>query len=153
MDRIESCILAELQNNARLSNKELAGRVGLSPSSCLERVRRLTERGVIRGAHVEVDPSALGITLQAFVGIRLRKHSKAEILGFHDYLLCLPEVIALWHVSGDHDYLVQVAVRDSDHLRDVALDSLTSRPEVEHLETSLIFEYQRKFALPDLQGE
>ena len=80
MDRIESCILAELQNNARLSNKELAGRVGLSPSSCLERVRRLTERGVIRGAHVEVDPSALGITLQAFVGIRLRKHSKAEII-------------------------------------------------------------------------
>ncbi|MDP6940997.1 MAG: Lrp/AsnC family transcriptional regulator [Planctomycetota bacterium] len=150
MDRIESCILTELQNNARLSNKELAARVGLSPSSCLERVRRLTERGVIRGSHIEVEPAALGITLQAFVSIRLRKHSKEEILGFHDYLLGLAEVTALWHVSGAHDYLVQVAVRDSDHLRDMALDSLTSRPEVDHLETSLIFEHQRKPVLPGL---
>ena len=64
MDRIDFGIISELQNNARLSNKELAARVKLAPSSCLERTRRLTADGVLRGFHAEVDPAALGVGLQ-----------------------------------------------------------------------------------------
>lgn len=153
MNEIESAILSELQNNVRLSNKELAARIGLSPSSCLERVRKLYKVGAIRGAHADIDPAYLGIGLQAFVALRLRKHSRAEVLEFHDYLANLAEVTALWHVSGGHDFLVQVAVRDTDHLRDVVLDSFTARPEVEHIETSLIFKHLRKHELPDLRVE
>ncbi len=149
MDRIESAILTELQNNARLSNKELASRVKLSPSSCLERVKKLQQSGVLLGAHSKVAPKALGIGLQAFIALRLRKHSRAEVSEFHDYLAELPSVISLWHVSGGHDFLAQVAARDSDHLRDIVLDSFTSRPEVEHIETSLIFEHISKPTLPN----
>ena len=74
-DRIDDAILRALQNNARISNKELAAEVGLAPSSCLERVRRLTDRGVVKGYQAKVDPVALGVGLQAFVAVQLAKHS------------------------------------------------------------------------------
>jgi DNA-binding Lrp family transcriptional regulator len=70
LDRIDFAILAALQNDGRLTNKELAGRVGLAPSSCLERVRRLREAGTLRGSHAEVDPAVLGIGLQALLAVR-----------------------------------------------------------------------------------
>jgi DNA-binding Lrp family transcriptional regulator len=81
IDRIDGRILDELQKNARLSNKELAGRVGLAPSSCLERVRRLRRDGVPRGFHAEVDPGALGIGLQALIAVRLARHSRDLVPG------------------------------------------------------------------------
>ena len=77
MDRIDDAILGALQNDGRMSNKELAAQVGLAPSSCLDRVRRLHERGVIRGYHAEVDPGAMKIGLQAFVFVRLTQHRGA----------------------------------------------------------------------------
>ena len=73
MDRIDDAILASLQKDGRISNKELAAAVGLAPSSCLERMRRLQERGVITGFRADVDPKAVGIGLQAFVFVRLAK--------------------------------------------------------------------------------
>lgn len=76
LDRIDRAILAHLQKNARLSNKELAAKVGLAPSSCLARVQRLTKQGVIKGFHAFVDPQALGIGLQALVAVKLKQHSR-----------------------------------------------------------------------------
>ena len=76
MDRIDASIILHLQQNARLSNKELASAVGLSPSACLERVRRLQREGVLSGFHAEVNPAELGIGLQAFVSVRLQQHSR-----------------------------------------------------------------------------
>lgn len=143
LDRIDYAILEQLQADARLSNKELAKRVHLAPSSCLERVRKLREAGVLRGAHAEVEPAAFGVGLQAFIEVRLAKHSREQVERFRDHVLDLPEVQGLWHVSGQHDFLVQVAVRDSSHLRDLAMDQFTARPEVVQLETSLIFEHRR----------
>ena len=72
VDRIDRRILALLANDARITNKELAGAVGLSQSACLERVRRLWDRGVLEGAHAAVDPAAFGIGLQAFVAVQVR---------------------------------------------------------------------------------
>jgi len=149
LDRIDSEILAALQNDARLSNKELAARVGLAPSSCLERVRRLFEAGVLRGAHAEVDPAALGIRLQALIGIRLRQHSRDEVEALRRELSELPEVVAVYYLAGATDFLVHVAVRDAAHLRDFALDAITARPEVARVETSLIFSHDRDPQLPD----
>ena len=81
-DRIDDAILRELQNNGRLSNKELAAKVGLAPSSCLERVRRLHERGVLTGYKACVDLTTLNVGLQAFVAVRLSHHSREAFESF-----------------------------------------------------------------------
>lgn len=149
LDRIDHVIVGELSKDARLTNKELAARVGLAPSSCLERVRRLRVAGVLRAFRAEVDPGALGIGLQAMVAVRLRVHGADAFDAFTEHLRELPEVVAAYHVAGAIDFLIHIAVRDADHLRDVTWVGLTRRPEVAHLETSLIFEVQRSAGLPD----
>lgn len=148
LDQIDLAIVENLQKNARLSNKELSHRVQLSPSSCLERVRRLNAAGVFRGFHADVDPDALGCALQAMITVRLRRHSRRDVVAFRSHLLALPEVIAVYHVGGSYDFVVHVAVRDSNHLRDLALDSFTARPEVGQMETHFIFEHTRSMSLP-----
>jgi DNA-binding Lrp family transcriptional regulator len=150
LDRIDFEILRALQNNARLSNKELAARVGLAPSSCLLRVRRLVQGGVLRGFRAQVEPKALGIGLEALVFVRLARHSRQKVQAFRRHVLALRETIGVFHVAGAYDFVVHVAVRDSDHLRDLALDAFTARPEVAHMETHLIFEHSHRAELPML---
>ena len=140
LDRTDCDILRALQKNARLPNNELARRVGIAPSTCLQRVRRLYDDRVLRGFHAELDPKAVGIGLQAMVAVRLSRHSKGLVDTFRQHVLGLAEVISLYHTAGTNDFLVHVAVRDSDHLRNLVLTAFTTREEVAHLETSLIFE-------------
>lgn len=149
IDRIDFELIELLQNNARLSNKELAAAVGLAPSSCLARVQRLRAEGVLRGAHTEVDPEALGVGLQALIAVQLRQHSRAKVKAFWKHALALPEVLAVFHVAGLHDFQVHVAVRDAHHLRDLALDAFTTRPEVAQIQTSLIFEWAKGHRMPN----
>jgi DNA-binding Lrp family transcriptional regulator len=146
IDRIDRAILAYLQHDARISNKELAAKVGLAPSSCLARVRRLETSGALQGYHAEVDPRVWGVTLEALVAIRLEKHARSAIAAFERHVAQLPEVRGAFHVAGANDYLVHVAVRDSEHLREFALSAFASRPEVAHMETSLIFSHRRNTA-------
>ncbi|WKW13291.1 Lrp/AsnC family transcriptional regulator [Pseudogemmatithrix spongiicola] len=146
LDRTDRLILAHLQHNARLSNKELAAKVGLSPSSCLARVRRLEQGGVLRGYHADVALGAFGVTLQAMVAVRLEKHVRAAITAFERHLATLPEVLAWHHVAGANDYLVHVAVHDAAHLREFVLTAFAGRTEVAHLETNLIFSHRRSVA-------
>ncbi|WP_188661350.1 Lrp/AsnC family transcriptional regulator [Arenimonas soli] len=148
LDRTDFAILRLLRKNARLPNKDLAARVGVAPSTALERVRRLREAGVLQGFHAEVAPAAIGIGLQAMVAVRLARHSRPQVEAFHAHLLALPEVLSLYHVAGADDFLVHVGVRDSDHLRDFAMAALTSREEVAHIETHLIFAFKRSTDLP-----
>jgi DNA-binding Lrp family transcriptional regulator len=154
LDRIDSRILVELQNNARLSNKELAARVGLAPSSCLERVRRLETSGALRGYHAEVDPGVLGIGLEALISVKLHQHSRDLVEAFRGDILDDPEVIEVYHLAGTTDFLIHVMVRDPEHLRNLAMDRISSRPEVAHLETALVFEHLKGKVLPDFtRGE
>ena len=148
LDRIDLLIIKALQNDARLSNKELANNVGLAPSTCLERVRRLFKEKILLGSTIRVDPKALGIGLQAMIAVQLGHHSRDVLERFHMHIASLPEVVSVFHIGGRFDYLVHVAVRDADHLRDLALDAFTARSEVEHLETSLIFQFQSGTELP-----
>jgi len=141
LDRTDFAILAALQNDARLSNKELAARVALAPSSCLERVRRLRQTGVITGFRALLDPGALGIAMQALVFVRLARHARQQVKAFREHALSLPETVAVYHVAGHHDFLVHVGVKDADHLRDLAMDAFTTRREVARIETHLIFEH------------
>jgi len=151
LDRIDFAILAVLQKNARLANNRLADLVGVAPSTCLERVRRLARIGVIRGHHCDVDPKALGVGLEAMIAVRLRRHSRDLVDSFREYVAQLEEVRSVFHVAGGDDFLVHVAVRDSDHLRDLALDSFTTRPEVDHIQTRLIFEYTPTWRMPVME--
>jgi DNA-binding Lrp family transcriptional regulator len=150
LNRIDFAILAALQNDARLSNKELAAHVGLAPSSCLERVRRLRAKGVLTGFRALVEPRALGIAMQALVFVRLARHARKQVKAFRQHALSLPETVGLYHVAGQHDFIVHVGVRDANHLRDVAMDAFTSRREVARIETHLIFEHAPKPQLPVL---
>jgi len=149
LDRIDFEILGALQNNARLSNKELATRVELAPSSCLERVRRLQEKGALKGFHASIDPRLVGVEVQALIAVRIRRHSRRLIEEFHSHASSLQEVVAIYHVAGANDFLIHVAVRDTEQLRDLVLDSFATRTEIEHMETSLIFGYEQKWTLPD----
>lgn len=143
LDRIDRALLAALAKNARASNKELAASVSLAPSSCLERVRRLTREGTIRGFVADIDPGALGLGLEAMMAVRLRQHSREQYEAFGAHARSLPEVIAVYHMAGENDFLVHVQARDAEHLRDLAIDRFISREEVGHIETWLMFEHLR----------
>ena len=148
LDRIDFAILDALQNDARLSNKELAARIGLAPSSCLLRVRALVAAGVLVGYHAAVAPQAMGIGLQAFVAVRLVRTSRRAFRALYAHALALPEVLAVFNVSGIYDLQIHVAVRDVAHLRDLIVDQLATRPEVDRCETSVIYAHERKPGLP-----
>ena len=150
LDRTDRRILSELSNDARLSNKELAARVHLAPSSCHARVKRLVEAGVLRGFHAEVHPPALGILLRTLVAVRLADHGEKTAQRVMAYLQTLPEVVDVFLVSGQDDLILQVAVRDTEHLRQVVFDQVGARSEVADIKSSLIYEHYRAAACPDL---
>jgi DNA-binding Lrp family transcriptional regulator len=153
IDQIDRTILSILAKDARITNKDLAAAVGLSASACLERVRRLSERGDLQGTYAVVDPAAFGIGIQALVAVRLQRHTRSAVTSFEKKAWGLEQVVALYHVSGANDYVAHVVARDMDHLRDFTLDALTTLSEVTHLETSLIFHYGRKRDWPDLTSD
>lgn len=148
IDAVDQRILGVLQDDARITNRDLASRVGLSPSACLARVRGLRERGIITGFAAELDLARLGRPLQALVAIRLQTHARDILDRFVADLVALEETISLFHLTGEADYLLHVAVADPEHLRDVVLDRLTIRPEVAQVTTSLMFEHHRSRPQP-----
>ncbi len=148
LDRTDFAILGLPQNDARLSVKEVAAAVGLAPSSAHGRIRQLRESGVLRGAHADVDPRALGVGLEVLLMIGLSKHERDTVDRFLNEAVSLPEVRFAFLVSGRYDVVVHVSVRDTLHLKDLALDHFTSRPAVTRIETSIIFDALRRHALP-----
>lgn len=153
LDRIDFEILRCLQQEGRLSNKDLAARNGIAPSTCLERVRRLHALGAITGYHAEVAPAALGIGVQALISVRLRQHAHIAFDRLLAETLAIREVVNVYLLAGAQDFLVHVAVKDVVHLRELVVDTFTSRDDVEHIETSLIFEFVRSPVLPNYRAE
>ncbi|THV33438.1 Lrp/AsnC family transcriptional regulator [Glycomyces buryatensis] len=140
MDELDAAIVRLLQSDARLSNRELARRIGVAPSTCLERVRLLRKHGVIRGFHADVDLDALRREVQALVTVRLRKHSRPSYEALKGTVSSWPEVLTLFVVSGDGDIVLHVAVQSPERLHAFLVDRLATRPEVDRFETSLIFQ-------------
>ena len=151
LDEIDRKIIRALQGNARLSNKELAAKVHLSPSSCLERARRLKDTGVLESFHAAIDPSSIGVGLQAIISVKMRRHTQESLEAFRQHALALEEVRALYHVTGGKDFIIHVAVVDADHLRALIVDEFSGTAELDHLETSLILEETQR-PLPILVG-
>ena len=151
LDRTDFGILRLLQNNASLSNKEIAASVGLAPSSAHERLKRLRDDGVLRGAHADVDPKAMGVGLEALLLIGLAKHERGDVDRFMNEIVDIPEVRSAFLITGRWDFVVHVVARDTQHLKDLALDSFTNRPGVTRIETSIVFEARVRHELPQLQ--
>ncbi|AUH40031.1 Lrp/AsnC family transcriptional regulator [Streptomyces sp. CMB-StM0423] len=130
MDDVDRSILAVLERDGRISNNELAARVGLTPSPCLRRVRQLEESGVIRGYRALIDPAAVGRGLRVFAGVRLMRHTRAAVVAFEEQVGELPEVIACHHITGNFDYLLQVEVADLPAYEDFHANQLAALPGV-----------------------
>lgn len=152
LDATDIAILNRLQQDARISNKRLAAAVGVSPSTCLERVRRMVAKKAITGFHATVSPKVVGAAVQALVSIRLGRHAQISFDGLIEQTLRLKEVIHVYLLAGAQDLLVHVAVRDVDHLRKLVVEKFTSNPDVSHVETSLIFEYATSSVMPNYLG-
>ncbi|GAB5381485.1 MAG: Lrp/AsnC family transcriptional regulator [Aliiglaciecola sp.] len=148
LDTTDLKILAELFETPEMSNKDIALKVGLAPSSCLERIKRLQTEKVMLGQRLLVDVNALGGHIQAMISVRLSDHNRATVDQFQADLLPLPEVMSIFHMGGDNDFLVHVTVTDSMHLRDFVFNAITARKEVSHVETALVYEYQISRSLP-----
>jgi DNA-binding Lrp family transcriptional regulator len=138
LDAVDRALLSELQNDARQTNKALAEKVGVAPSTCLERVRELRARGVITGFRAEVDPAAIGRPMEAILSIQQRgSHRQATEL-LLDETAKLPETVRVMALTGTTDFIIHVAVRDMNHLRDVVW-ALIERPEIGRVQSSLVF--------------
>ncbi|WP_026375913.1 Lrp/AsnC family transcriptional regulator [Aestuariibacter salexigens] len=148
LDNTDLNILAELYADARVSNKAIAEKVGLAPSSCLERVKRMQQNGVITGSRLLLDFNQLGGHIQALISVRVSDHNRETVDKFQQDLLPLTEVVSVFHLGGENDFLVYVAVNDSIHLRDFVFNAITGRPEVNHVETALVYDFQVSPTLP-----
>jgi len=143
LDEIDYRIVRELADDARLPNSALADRVGVAPSTCLNRVRALRKAGVIRGFYADVDPAALGRSIRAMVAVRLRSGARSRMTGFGQKMAQLPEVLDVFFLGGAEDFLIHLAVGSTDELRDFVVGHLTSDAAIAHTETSVIFEHTR----------
>lgn len=140
LDATDRAILAAVVQDAGVTNKALAGRLGLAESTCAYRLRQLRERGVITGTRVEVDHAALGYPLQAVVSVRLGSHSEQLVQEFYDAIVATPQVLQVFHLAGSSDFLVHVAVADAAELRDLVLRHITVHRGVRQTETHLVFD-------------
>jgi DNA-binding Lrp family transcriptional regulator len=139
LDSVDWAILELLQIDATMPNKDIAAKVGVAPSTCLERIRRMRRNGTIVATRAHVLPSLLGRGEQAFLGIQIRPHARDTANDFVQKALALPETLALYNVSGSEDYLVHVAVANSAELQTLIIDKLLALPQVAHCRTQLIF--------------
>jgi Lrp/AsnC family leucine-responsive transcriptional regulator len=115
LDAIDCRIVAALQADGRLSNLELAERVGLSPSPCLRRVKRLERDGYIEAYRAMLQRNRLGLGLTVFIGVKIDSHANARAEAFQDAIVAMPEIVACHLVSGEADYLLEVVVPDLEH--------------------------------------
>ena len=136
MDDIDLRIVAELQNDARLTNVDLADRVGLSPSPCLRRVKLLEERGVIAGYSARLNREAIGLSLTVFVEITVAQHSRKNAETVEQNLAGIPGLVSCHMVSGDADFLVELAVADLKMYERVLTENILTIEAVEQVRSN-----------------
>ncbi|MEP7704071.1 Lrp/AsnC family transcriptional regulator [Paraglaciecola sp. 25GB23A] len=150
LDTTDLAILALLYQDARLNNKDIAEQVGLAPSSCLERIKKLQLDNIILGSKLEVNLQTLGGNIQAMISVKLSDHNRATVDRLQKQWLTLAEVLSIYHMGGDIDFFVHVSVADTSHLRDFVFNQITAHSEVSHVETALVYEHSRSNTLPNV---
>ncbi len=137
LDRIDRRILADLQSDGRMTNVELARRVGISAPPCLRRVRALEDAGYIRGYHAEVEPSALGYNVMVFAFVGLNSQAESDLRTFQDLVSEWPEVRECYMLAGDTDFLLKIVAEDWDDYQKFVTRKLTSAPNISHVKSAL----------------
>ena len=148
LDRIDLRILELLQKDARLMNKQIAAEVGLAPSSCHERVKRLWQEGFIVGTETILEPKSLGFPLAAVIFVNISKEGQVNIDALMQDLVSVPEIQNVYLVTGRYDLVVSLVARDMDHLKSIAYHALTERGEITSYETSIAYDHKRNGHLP-----
>jgi DNA-binding Lrp family transcriptional regulator len=149
LDAIDRRILAELQQNARIANADLAREVGLSPSPCLRRVRDLEEAGVIRSYVALLEPAAVGLPISVFVQVTLERQIEKALETFEQAILQRPEVMECYLMTGDADYLLRVVVADLTAYERFLKDHLTRVQGVASIKSSFALKQVKyRTALP-----
>ncbi|BBY79047.1 Lrp/AsnC family transcriptional regulator [Mycolicibacterium pulveris] len=143
IDDVDRRILTALHTDARISNSALAEQVGIAPSTCHGRVRRLQEMGVIRGFYTDVDPASIGLPLQAMISVSLQSNARGKIHRFIEQVRLMPQVMDVYFLAGADDFILHVAARDIDDLRSFVVENLNADADVAGTQTSLIFEHLR----------
>ena len=139
IDRIDRQMLRHLQQDGRISNQELADRVGLSPSPCLRRLRALEEAGIIAGSHARLDAARLGYALMALIHISMDAHTPERFENFDREIAAMPEVLECLLITGQEaDYQLKVIVPDMDAFQELLLNRITRIPGVTGVHSSFV---------------
>ena len=142
LDDVDRRIVGLLGTDARLSNREIARRIGMSPGAISERIDRLERVGVIRGYHADVDPAAVGLNTSAMIGLQITQgHPVDETMAA---LFGVPQVSSVSMVTGQWDFIVEIQVRDQEHLREVLIDHIWQLPVFRHSETLMVLQRYRR---------
>ena len=137
LDAIDRRLLSELQDEGRVTNVELAQRVGLTAPPCLRRVRSLEEAGVIRGYHADLDAAKLGYTITVFALVSLKSQAEDALRAFEDHMKLLPEVRECHMLNGEIDFILKIVSRDLQGFQEFLTSKLTPAPNVASVKTSL----------------
>jgi Lrp/AsnC family transcriptional regulator, leucine-responsive regulatory protein len=137
LDAIDRRIVTELQGNARLSNVELAEKIGLSPSPCLRRVRRLESEGYIDGYRASLRRGRVGLGFSVFVGVKINAHANEDAMRFENAVVEMPEVVACHLVSGEADYFLEVVVPELEDYQRFLVGKLLNLPIVREVRSNI----------------
>ena len=137
LDRIDRRLLCELHDEGRITNVELAQRVGLTAPPCLRRVRALEDDGVIRGYHADLDASKLGYAITVFALVSLRSQAEDALRQFEEHMRGLPEVRECHMLNGEIDFILKIVSRDLQSFQEFLTSKLTPAPNVASVKTSL----------------
>lgn len=143
IDDVDRHLLQLLQVDGRISNSELAQKVGIAPSTCLARLRSLLDRKIITGFTAEIDPSALGIDLEVLISVSIRAGARQKISELSEELRKLPQVMQLFFLGGVEDFIIHLAAHNAEEVRDFVMEHLTAHPAVASTRTSIVFEHYR----------
>jgi DNA-binding Lrp family transcriptional regulator len=151
-DAIDLQIMRELQDNGRMTNVELAERVGLTAPPCLRRVRALEEAGVIRSYHADLDPGKLGYSITVFAMVSLRSQAEPDLRAFETYVGTLPEVRECYMLNGEIDFILKVVARDLQSFQSFLTTHLTAAPNVSSVKTSLTIRTAKQLSGVPVEG-
>lgn len=155
-DQTDRLIIEILQEDGRITNSELAGKIGLTTTPTMERVRRLERSGVIKGYTAWIDREMIGKGLTVFCSIKLAVHQMQGMVEFKKHIEGIPEILACYNITGEYDYLLHVVVADTKEYERLLRSTLTRIPGVEQIYTGIVLSVvkeQSKISVLEKEGE
>jgi DNA-binding Lrp family transcriptional regulator len=145
-------ILKQLQSSGRMTNQELAEKVGMAASPCWRRMKQLEDCGVITGYQANIDRKKIGLGLLAFIRVKIDSHSEEDARRFEQEVGALPAVIACYAIAGDTDFLLQVVAKDLDSFSSFAMEVVRRLPGIKEMQTSFVLREVKPLNVLPLEG-